>query len=127
MASKARVARLNSLLKEVISETIRRDIQHEPIINQFVTITKVEITSDLSYAKVYVSIMASDPEKIKTLTRLNELAHVITMKCSKKVTIRHFPSLSFVIDTGLEKQLRIEDMLLKISNERETRKPDGEA
>lgn len=127
MASKERVARLNSLLKEVISETIRRDIQHEPIINQFVTITKVEITSDLSYAKVLVSIMASDPDKVKTLTRLNELSKVITMRCSKKVTIRHFPSLTFVIDTGLEKQLRIEDMLLKISTERETRKPDGEA
>jgi ribosome-binding factor A len=124
MASKERIVRLNSLLKEVISEAIRRDIHHEPIINQFVSVTHVDITSDLSFAKVYVSIMASDPQKIATLERLKELSHVITMLCSKKVTIRHFPRLEFKIDTGLEKQLRIEDMLSKISQERETRNTD---
>lgn len=125
MASQQRVVRLNSLLKEVISEAIRRDIQHEPIINQFVTITKVEITSDLSFAKVYVSVLASDAEKITTLVRLNHLAHLITMMCSKKVKIRHFPSLSFEIDSGLEKQLRIEELLSRISDEREKRGPEA--
>ncbi|MBS0654211.1 MAG: 30S ribosome-binding factor RbfA [Verrucomicrobia bacterium] len=124
MASKERIARLNSLLKEVISEAIRRDIHHEPIINQFVSVTNVDITSDLSFAQVYVSIMASDPQKIATLERLKELSHQITMLCAKKVTIRHFPRLEFKIDTGLEKQLRIEDMLSKISQERETRNTD---
>jgi ribosome-binding factor A len=124
MVSQQRLVRLNSLLKEVISETIRQDIHHEPIINQFVTITKVDITSDLSYAKVYVSIIATDPEKVATLDRLNHLSHQITMLCSKKVKIRHFPSLSFEIDTGLEKQLRIEELLSRISDEREEREQE---
>ena len=119
--AKTRVARLNSLLKEVISEVIRRDIHHNKYINEFVTITRVDITADLSYAKVYVTILGKDPDKLKSLEELNTLAHQITMMSSKKVTMRHFPSLTFEFDTGLEKQLRIEELLHKISKEREER------
>ncbi len=116
-----RVPRLNSLLKEVISETIHRDMHHIPHINQFITITRCEITADLKYATVYVSILGSDEEKIKSLDMLNEKAGFIAVRSSKKMRIRHFPSLTFEIDTGLEKQMRIEELLHKINKERESR------
>jgi ribosome-binding factor A len=118
---KSRTSRLNSLLKEVISEVIHRDIHHEPHINQFITITRVEITSDLSFAKVFVSILGSDIDKLKALGQLNHLSAMIAVLSSKKVTMRYFPSLTFEIDHGLEKQLKIESMLSKLSKEREER------
>ncbi len=120
MAS-GRVPRLNSLLKEVISEVIHQGIHHAPHINRFITITRCEITADLSYATVYVSIIGSDADKLKSLAALNEKAHQITMMSSKKMRIRHFPSLTFEIDTGLEKQMRIEELLHKVKKERESR------
>lgn len=116
-----RVIRLNSLLKEVLSEVIHRDIHHNPLINQFITITRVEITADLSYAKVFVSIIGKDPDKLKVLAALNTIAPQITHIASRKVTMRHFPSLTFEIDHGLEKQMRIQELLSKISDERESR------
>lgn len=119
--AKNRVARLNSLLKEVISEVIHRDIHHNPFINQFVTITRVDITADLSYAKVYISILGKDQDKLNVLQELTDLSHQITMIASKKVRMRHFPELTFEIDTGLEKQMRIEELLHKISKERKSR------
>lgn len=121
-----RVVRLNSLLKEVISEVIHREIHHKPYINKFVTITRAEITADLSYAKVYISYLGKDEEKLKALNMLNELAGFIAVMSSKKVRIRHFPSLTFEIDTGLEKQMRIEELLHKISKERQERAPSDE-
>lgn len=119
--STPRTLRLNSLLKEVISEVIHREIHHIPYINERITITRCEITADLSYAKVYVSILGSDADKIKALDALNQATHQITMMSSKKVRLRHFPALTFEIDTGLEKQMRIEALLYKIKNEREQR------
>lgn len=117
----SRVVRLNSLLKEVISEVIHRQIHHIPYINKFVTITRVEITADLYYAKVYISYLGKDEEKLKVLEALKENASQIAIMSSKKMRIRHFPSLTFEIDTGLEKQMRIEELLHKISKERQGR------
>lgn len=121
-----RVLRLNSLLKEVISEVIHRGIHHAPYINEFITITRCEITADLSYAKVFVSILGSDADKLKSLQALNDMSHQITMMSSKKIRIRHFPELTFEFDTGLEKQMRIEELLHKIKNEREARPNQGD-
>ncbi len=126
MAS-ARVLRLNSLLKEVISEVIHRGIHHAPHINEFITITRCEITADLSYATVYVSILGTDADRVKTMESLNQHKHQITMMSSKKMTIRHFPALTFEIDTGLEKQMRIEELLYKVKAERETREAEDDS
>ncbi len=121
-----RTVRLNSLLKEVISEVIHRDIHHVPHINEFITITSVDITRDLRHAKVFVNIMASPEEKKKAIDALSENAKMIGMMASKKVTMRQFPVLEFFIDEGLEKQLRIEELLHKISKEREEREHEEE-
>jgi len=118
--AKQRTDRLNSLLKEVISEVIRRDVNN-PSISELVTITRVDITKDLHQAKVYVSIIATDKEKSSTLAALNSAAGVISVIASKKVVMRFFPSLTFKIDDTVEKQMRIEELLHNIHTERNSR------
>lgn len=125
--AKNRVVRLNSLLKEVISEVLHRDIHHNPLIDESITVTNVEITADLSYAKVLVSIFGDDAKKIKVLDALTAAAPQVGYIAARKVVMRHFPVLHFQIDTGLEKQLRIQELLLKISEERELRSSDDES
>ncbi len=120
--SSMRVVRLNSLLKEVISEVLRRDIHHvENVSADLVTVTSVEITPDLSYAKVFVSVIAPLPTKQKIVEALQSSAGMIGSLSSKKVRIRHFPKLEFFLDEGLEKQLRVQELLSKISDERQSR------
>ena len=63
---KQRVDRLNSLLKEVISEVISRDFQNRDI-PDLITITQVEITKDLRHAKVYVSVIGDQVKKKKAI------------------------------------------------------------
>ena len=116
-----RTVRLNSLLKEVISEVIHRDLHHVPHVNEFVTITSVEITSDLSYAKVFVSVIGDQKQKKLAVQALQEKAGPIARMASKKVVMHHFPALTFEIDSGLEKQLHMEDVFSKLSQERERR------
>jgi len=122
-----RTVRLNSLLKEVISEVIHRDIHHIPLIDQMITVTRVEITSDLSYAKVFVSVIGDEKKKKSVLDCLKGLAGPIAKLASKKVVMRYFPSLEFELDVGLEKQLHMEEVLLKISKERQERAGKDEA
>ncbi len=119
---KRRTDRLNSLLKEVISEVIHCDLHHLPFNSDHVTIMRVEVTADLSYAKVFVSILVgTDSQKQAILHTLQGLAGKIAVLSSKKMVIRFFPELTFVIDSDLEKQLHMQELLEKIAKEREAR------
>ena len=57
-----RTDRLNSLLQEVIAEVIMHEVRN-PKITTIMTVKKVEITKDLHYAKVYISMLGSDLRK----------------------------------------------------------------
>jgi len=117
---KNRTLRLNSLLKEVISEVVFRDVKN-PGVSPLSTITGVEISDDLHHAKVYVSVIGTDEEKNKTLEALQKGAGFIGVQASKKVVMRYFPALKFVIDNTVEKQMRIDNLVQKIQDERDTR------
>lgn len=122
--SEKRIARLNSLLQEVISTVIHHEVKN-PHLPHFITVTKVEITEDLSHAKIYVSIMASEPEQKKAIEILSQAAGFIAFSASKKMTIRYFPELRFILDQSMEKQSRVDELLRKVEEERIERKSDA--
>ncbi|MBB64481.1 MAG: ribosome-binding factor A [Waddliaceae bacterium] len=116
-----RTARLNSLLKEVISEVLHKDVKN-PMMSEFVTVTRVEITNDLHYAKVYITVVGGDDEvKQSVLAACQSAAGFIAVHASKKVVMRYFPELTFRIDRSLDQQLRIEELVQKVREEREER------
>lgn len=112
-----RTKRLNSLLKEVISEVIRDDVDN-PHVSELFTITEVDISKDLSHAKVFVSVIGEEHEKEETVKALNSASGFIATLASKKVTMRLFPNLQFKIDETVEKHMRIEEALRKIHEDR---------
>lgn len=118
---KNRVARLNSLLKEVISEVIHRDVRN-PHVNHFVSVTSVDITSDLQHAKVYISVIGTPKEKEETIIALQSAAGFIAIQSSKKVVMRYFPTLTFKLDTTVDQQMRIDSLLGQIKEEQKSRK-----
>jgi len=120
---KNRLDRLNSLLKEVISEVIRRDVRN-PHVNEFVTVTGVEISSDLHHAKVLISVIGTDSVKTETIQALQSAAGFIAVHASKKVVMRYFPSLVFHLDTSVDQQMRIDSLLGKIHEEQKSRQAD---
>lgn len=115
-----RTDRLNSLLKEVISDTIRTDVRN-PHVNELLTVTRVEITKDLHFAKVYISVIGTPEQKHETLAALQSAAGFIAVQSSRKVVMRYFPVLTFKLDDSVEKHMRIEELLGKIATEKNTR------
>ncbi|GAB4189304.1 MAG: 30S ribosome-binding factor RbfA [Simkaniaceae bacterium] len=120
MATNRRVSRLNSLLKEVISEVIRKDVRN-PDVPDLITVTKVEISKDLRHAKVYVSVIGSEEQREKTLAALQSAASFIAIQSSKKVVMRFFPELTFKLDRSVDHQMRIDSILEEIHKEQKSR------
>lgn len=115
-----RTVRLNSLLKEVISEVIRTEVRN-PRVSELSSITRVDITNDLHYAKVYVSVLGTEEVKTETLKALRTAAGFISSSAANKIVIRHFPKLSFILDETVEKQIRIEEVLKTLRTEKSMR------
>lgn len=115
-----RTDRLNSLLKEVISEVINRNVKN-PAIQGILTVTRVDITKDLRQAKVFISVIGTQEQKAETIKALQSAAGFIAVTASKKVVMRFFPTLTFKLDEGVSKHVRIQEILHDIKEEERTR------
>mgnify|MGYP004464036193 FL=1 len=106
-----KIERLNSTFVKEISYILQNEVKDENI--KFVTVTGCDISSDLSYAKVYVTVL-DDNKKNTTLEALNNAKSFIRGELSKRVEIRHTPELKFIFDKSIEYGNKIENLIEEI-------------
>lgn len=104
-----RLNRINEELKKELSSILAFELKN-PNITGMVSVTKVKITPDFKYAKVYVSLLNSKDVE-KTMQGLKESAGFIRSRIAKKVNLRITPELVFEIDDSLEQGMRIDSIL----------------
>lgn len=109
-----KIDRLNNMFVEEISKIIHNDIKDKNI--NFVTITDVRITNDLSFAKVYITTLDNNRERV--LDAINKASGFIRTKLSDSIQIRKIPEIHFVYDESIEYGKKIEDIIERINNER---------
>ncbi len=97
-----RLVRLGEQLRDEISQLILRQRIKDPRVSTFLNVNRVEVAGDLKYAKVYVSSFLSEAQVKKGVEGLNSAAGFIQSTIAKKLTIRQFPRLTFVADTGMK-------------------------
>lgn len=118
MAAPRRIQRVNSLLKEVIHEVIARELKNYKI-PELITITEVDTSKDLQYAKVFVSLVnGTNEDKDAMIIELQKCAKKIAYMASKKVVMRYFPELTFKIDNTLDQYMKINDLLEEVNKTR---------
>ena len=103
-----KIERLNSQFEKEISNILQTEIKDEDI--KFVTITGCEITNDLSYCKVYFTVL-DQSQKEKMTELLNKAAGFIRGEVSQRIEMRHTPELKFIYDTSIEYGNKIEDII----------------
>lgn len=105
-----KLERFNNAFMEQLNIILGREVKN-PLLKK-VIVTAVEITNDLSFAKVYVTCFDEDRKLI--LKELNESQGFLRSELAKRVDIRHTPSLTFLYDDSLEYAKRIEDKIKEI-------------
>ncbi len=109
-----RTVRLDEQFREEISKLLMKGLK-DPRVG-FVTISRVEITNDLSYAKVYISVLGSDREKASSLIGLRNSSGFIRTYLGKALKIRKIPQLNFVLDESLDHAMHIEEILAELKD-----------
>jgi len=115
--AKNRTGRVGEEIKKELSVMIQRELK-DPRIG-FVTVTGVEVTSDLSQAKVYLSVFGDEEQKKDTLKALDKPTGFLRTEIGKRIRLRHTPELIFKIDESIAYGSRIEKLLDEISEEGE--------
>lgn len=116
-----KLERLASTFVEEISKILREEIKDPDI--SFVTITSCNISSDLSYAKVYCTCL-NDKRKEEILKDLNKASGFIRKELCGRVEIRKMPEITFVYDDSIEYGNKIEHILEEIKKEDSSNEED---
>lgn len=111
MADEARARRLAVRIREIVADTLERQVK-DPRLGM-VTITGSKLTSDLRDATVYFTVLGSDEEKADSIAALESAKGHLRTTVGKRLGIRHTPSLAFVLDEVPEHARSIDDLLAK--------------
>lgn len=112
MPNNNRFERINEEYRKEISTIIDNKLKN-PNVTGLISVTKVKVTPDLKFAKVYVSILNSKNIK-DTLAGLKKSAGFIRSELARTVNLRNTPEIIFELDESLEYGARIDSILKDI-------------
>ena len=107
-----RIGRIDEEYRKELSQIIGYELKN-PNVTGMISVTKVKVTPDLKYAKVYVSIL--NPKNIKeTMDGLKKSSGFIRSELAKRINLRNTPELVFEIDDSMEYGAKIDSILKEI-------------
>ncbi len=113
--ARLRVEKVQEAIQQEISKMLLMDVKDPRI--QFVTVTGVELTDDMSYAKIYVSLYGPKDKQEETWKALQKSLGFMRTEIAKRIRLRFAPTLILQKDTSMEYSAHIESILQKIKQE----------
>lgn len=108
-----RLNRIEEEIKKVLSDIIRNEI-NDPRVYKFTSIVSVEVTKDLKFAKIFVSVFEKDEIKKDTIKGLNSASSYMRRELGRILQLRYTPELSFILDNSIEYGVHISKILTDI-------------
>lgn len=109
----SRSGRLSDVLHRELAKLIRVECT-DPRLGM-VTVSGVDVTDDLSFARVYITVLEADKQK-SSIEALNHAAGFFRTQLSKHLTLRIVPKLSFYYDESLATGARMDQLLASIKD-----------
>lgn len=110
-----RTDRIGHVIQRELTEFIRREITDARL--GFWTLSRVDVTPDLSFAKAYITVMGTDIEQRNTLDALNQHSNRMRSHLAKALQTRTVPKVSFEEDKNLEHGFRVAELLKEIHDQ----------
>ena len=124
MATSNRIGRINDDIQRVLAERLR-SVKDPRVQQGMISVTRVETTGDLRYAKVWLSVLGELNEK-EFKRGLKSCAGWLRHELSDALSLRYTPELTFELDHSIEYGARICRMIEDIEEAERHEEPDGE-
>ncbi len=112
-----RLGRIDEEYRKELSQIIGYELKN-PNVTGMISVTKVKVTNDLKFAKVYVSILNSKNIK-DTLAGLKKSSGYIRSELARRINLRNTPELIFELDDSIEYGAKIDSILKEIMPKKE--------
>ena len=109
-----RIKRVNQLLKRQLGRIILKEVSFSG--GYLVTITKVETSTDLAVAKIFISVFPEQKSKEAIQILKKEVYHIQQI-INKILNLKRVPKIKFLLDRNVKKTARVEELLEKIEKE----------
>ena len=113
--SSQRPGRVQEALRQEISKIVQNEMK-DPRIG-FITITRVDLTKDLRYARIYFSILGDDNAKEESLKGIKSSIGYIRKLIAERMNLRYVPELYFKLDNSIEYSINLEKTFERIKHE----------
>src|SRR5512146_2890244 len=113
MRNNRREDQLSGVITRELSDLIRTRMK-DPRIG-FASITGVELSHDLRYAKVYVSVLGTSQEQRETMRGLGSAKGFLRHELAQRLTIRHVPEIEFHLDESIARGARVIELINQVS------------
>lgn len=110
-----RMNKVNEEIKKEISSIISNEVKN-PHLTGLISVTKVNTSPDLKYARVYVS-MINEKDRKENLRILKQASGYIRSSLAKSLNLRYTPELVFEFDDSIEYGSRIDEILKDITKD----------
>lgn len=117
MANENRLAKINDEIKRELGALIPR--LKDPRVQGLVSVTRVDTTRDMRYAKVYISALTDTSDKDGVIKGLSSAAGFLRHEIGQRLTLRMSPELKFIADDSIERGSRIIEVLRDINSKPE--------
>lgn len=115
MSSQQRAARVGEEMREILARLLRDEVK-DPRIG-FASIVKVEVSNDISHAKIYISVLGNDQQKKDSLKGLSSATGFLRSEVARRLQLRYTPELHFVLDDSIAHGQRIAQLLVEVQKE----------
>jgi ribosome-binding factor A len=100
-------------MRREIADILQRKLR-DPRLSAMVSVTDVELTHDLSLARVYVGVLADAEERERVLEALRNAAGFVRHELGTRLDLRELPEIRFEFDTSIERGARVDELLRRI-------------
>ena len=112
-----RTDRVGVLIQRELSEIIQRGLKDPRV--SFCSISQVQVSTDLKYADIKVSVVGDKKQKRNSITGLKSAAGFLRREVGQRIGLRHAPELRFELDDSVDQLMRIDHLLNQIHTQEE--------
>ena len=118
MAKSRRVEKFAALIRKEMSQLLIHGIPDEKIQQNLISITEVEVSNDLQYCKIFISLFGEETLKEEIFSALETSRGFVKGELARRLQMRRAPEIVFKLDKGMEKGSSVLGLLGKLEQER---------
>lgn len=120
-----RTERIEEEIKKIVSKLIDNGIK-DPRVNGLISVTKVDVSKDMKYCKIYVSMLGTK-DKDEALKGLDSAKGVVRKEIGEKIRTFNTPEVKFIYDDSMEYGQHIDSIISSLNIKHDEDEVDGES